>query len=35
MDAAKIFSYPMLTRNGMVIAPTADTVAGDEPEIAA
>ena len=28
-------SYPMFTRNGMVMEPTADTVAGAEPEIAA
>ena len=33
--AAKIISYPMFTKNGIVMAPTADTVAGEDPEIAA
>ena len=35
MEVAKTISYPISTRNGIVMAPTADTVAGEEPEIAA
>ena len=35
IEVANILSYPIETRNGIVIAPTAETVAGEEPEIAA
>ena len=35
MEAENTMSYPMFTRNGIVMDPTAETVAGDEPEIAA
>ena len=30
-----ILSYPILIKNGIVMAPTAETVAGDEPDMAA
>lgn len=35
IEVAKILSYPLATRNGIVMDPTAETVAGEDPEIAA